>query len=128
MALHINDIVSIERESEGSERVFYRVQKLAAGNKKFVLRVHIASNDIYLKILPDLSLIPNLVCCKTSSAVFFLVVFMFDCKTLTRHGDKWKFLMALHINDIVSIERESEGSERVFYRVQKLAAGNKKFV
>jgi hypothetical protein len=32
----------------------------------------------------DLSLTPNLVCCKTSSAVCFLVVFIFDCKTLTR--------------------------------------------
>jgi CRISPR-associated endonuclease Csn1 len=34
------------------------------------------------------------------------------------HGDEWKFLMALHINDTVSIEKEN--GDRVFYRVQKL--------
>jgi hypothetical protein len=35
-------------------------------------------------IKTDYALTPNLVCCKISSAVFFLVVFIFDCKTLTR--------------------------------------------
>jgi len=36
----------------------------------------------------------------------------------TNHGGEWEFLMALHINDTVSIEKD--GGERVFYRVQKL--------
>jgi CRISPR-associated endonuclease Csn1 len=39
----------------------------------------------------------------------------------TDYGDEWKFLMALHINDTVSIEKEN--GERFFYRVQKLGGG-----
>ena len=39
----------------------------------------------------------------------------------TGHGDEWEFLMALYINDAVSIEKEN--GERVFYRVQKLGGG-----
>ncbi len=35
----------------------------------------------------------------------------------TNHGQDWQFLMALHINDTVSIEKNGE---RIFYRVQKL--------
>lgn len=38
----------------------------------------------------------------------------------TNHGEDWEFVMALHINDTVSIEQED--GERVFYRVQKLEA------
>jgi CRISPR-associated endonuclease Csn1 len=34
------------------------------------------------------------------------------------HGDEWQFVMALHINDLVSIAQEND--ERIFYRVQKL--------
>ncbi|SFV87985.1 hypothetical protein MNB_SUP05-SYMBIONT-5-462 [hydrothermal vent metagenome] len=41
------------------------------------------------------------------------------------HGDEWEFLMALHINDTVSVEQDDE---RVFYRVQKLDVGSKRFV
>jgi len=41
------------------------------------------------------------------------------------HGSEWEFLMALHINDIVSIDgRESQ----LFYRVQKLDSGSNWFV
>jgi CRISPR-associated endonuclease Csn1 len=36
------------------------------------------------------------------------------------HGDKWEFLMALHANDTVSIEKDN--GERIFYRVQKMGA------
>jgi len=36
----------------------------------------------------------------------------------TEHGGVWEFVLALHINDTVSIEKEN--GERVFYRVQKL--------
>lgn len=39
----------------------------------------------------------------------------------TNHSDEWEFLMALHINDCVSIEKEN--GERVFYRVQKIGGG-----
>ena len=39
----------------------------------------------------------------------------------TDYGNEWKFLMALHINDTVSIEKGN--GERVFYRVQKLGGG-----
>ncbi|SMN10691.1 CRISPR-associated protein, Csn1 family [uncultured Candidatus Thioglobus sp.] len=39
----------------------------------------------------------------------------------TNHGEDWKFLMALHINDTVSIENED--GERIFYRVQKIGGG-----
>jgi len=35
----------------------------------------------------------------------------------TAHRGEWEFVMALHINDLVSIDKEGE---RVFYRVQKL--------
>ncbi|MDC9727486.1 MAG: type II CRISPR RNA-guided endonuclease Cas9, partial [Candidatus Thioglobus sp.] len=34
----------------------------------------------------------------------------------TNHGEDWEFIMALHINDTVSIEQDD--GERVFYRVQ----------
>ena len=34
------------------------------------------------------------------------------------HGDDWQFIMALHINDLVSVSVEKD--ERKFYRVQKL--------
>ncbi len=44
----------------------------------------------------------------------------------TSHGDDWDFLMALHINDTVSIEKDD--GDRVFYRVQKLDAGAKRFI
>jgi len=43
----------------------------------------------------------------------------------TNHGDEWEFLMALHINDTVSIEK-NDGD--FFYRVQQLDIQNKKFV
>ncbi len=36
----------------------------------------------------------------------------------TDHGDEWDFLMALHINDTVSVEKKD--GQRVFYRVQKM--------
>lgn len=36
----------------------------------------------------------------------------------TDFGAEWEFVMALHINDIVSVENEN--GERIFYRVQKL--------
>ncbi|WXU00551.1 MAG: CRISPR-associated endonuclease Cas9 [Catillopecten margaritatus gill symbiont] len=39
----------------------------------------------------------------------------------TDHGENWEFIMALHINDTVSIEKEN--GERIFYRVQKLGGG-----
>lgn len=39
----------------------------------------------------------------------------------TDHGEDWEFVMALHINDTVSIEKDD--GERVFYRVQKLGGG-----
>lgn len=35
----------------------------------------------------------------------------------TQHGDEWQFVMALHINDLVSVA--AENGERVFFRVQK---------
>ncbi len=38
------------------------------------------------------------------------------------HGDDWKFIMALHINDLVSIEKND--NEREFYKVQKLKKDN----
>ncbi|MDP1557776.1 MAG: type II CRISPR RNA-guided endonuclease Cas9 [Nitrosomonas sp.] len=37
------------------------------------------------------------------------------------HGDEWQFIMALHINDLVSVA--AENNERKFYRVQKLGGG-----
>lgn len=42
------------------------------------------------------------------------------------HGSEWKFIMALHINDLVSVNR-NEGI-RSFYRVQKLDSGSKRFI
>ncbi|MCK4840433.1 MAG: type II CRISPR RNA-guided endonuclease Cas9 [Methylococcales bacterium] len=42
----------------------------------------------------------------------------------TNHGDESLFIMALHINDLVSVLTES--GERVFYRVQKLDSANKR--
>jgi CRISPR-associated endonuclease Csn1 len=44
----------------------------------------------------------------------------------TDYGQDWEFVMALHINDTVSIE-QGDG-ERVFYRVQKIDTGAKRFV
>jgi CRISPR-associated endonuclease Csn1 len=38
------------------------------------------------------------------------------------HGDEWQFVMALHINDLVSIDVEGE---QVFYRVQALESPSK---
>ncbi|MEO1943006.1 MAG: type II CRISPR RNA-guided endonuclease Cas9, partial [Candidatus Thioglobus sp.] len=38
----------------------------------------------------------------------------------TQHGDDWQFIMALHINDLVSVV--ADNGERGFYRVQKLEA------
>jgi len=35
----------------------------------------------------------------------------------TEHGDEWQFLMALHINDLVSVKLDN--NRREFYRVQK---------
>lgn len=37
------------------------------------------------------------------------------------HGNNWQFVMALHINDLVSVD--GENGERIFYRVQKLGGG-----
>jgi len=42
------------------------------------------------------------------------------------HGDEYLFMMALHINDLVSIA--SEKDERKFYRLQKLDSGSNRFV
>ncbi|RLA19946.1 MAG: hypothetical protein DRQ61_10745 [Gammaproteobacteria bacterium] len=42
------------------------------------------------------------------------------------HGEKWQFVMALHINDLVSVAFVS--GEREFYRIQKLDAGSNRFV
>lgn len=44
----------------------------------------------------------------------------------TKNGDDWRFIMALHINDLVSVLASS--GERIFYRVQKLDAGSKRFI
>ncbi|WP_431067606.1 hypothetical protein [Methylotuvimicrobium sp.] len=41
----------------------------------------------------------------------------------TDHGERYEFMMALHINEIVSIDRESK---RVFYRVQKFEREQKR--
>ena len=40
-----------------------------------------------------------------------------------KHGDEWQFIMALHINDTVSIKKDN--SERIFYRIQQLNFANK---
>ena len=37
------------------------------------------------------------------------------------HGDQWDFIMALHINDLVSVDAGDD--QREFYRVQKLGGG-----
>ncbi len=42
------------------------------------------------------------------------------------HGDNWKFVMALHINDLVSVN--AEGGIRKCYRVQKIGAQKNNFV
>jgi len=42
------------------------------------------------------------------------------------HGDDWQFIMALHINDLVSVG--SKKNERIFYRVQKLDSGSNRFI
>ncbi|GAB4264456.1 MAG: type II CRISPR RNA-guided endonuclease Cas9 [Methylomicrobium sp.] len=39
------------------------------------------------------------------------------------HGERYEFMMALHINDIVSIKK---AGQRVFYRIQILDAANKR--
>jgi len=44
----------------------------------------------------------------------------------TQHGDDWKFVMALYINDLVSIQ--TNHSERQFYRIQKLDSGSNRVV
>ena len=44
----------------------------------------------------------------------------------TEHGDEWQFIMALHVNDTVSIE--TGAGEREFYRVQKLETTCNRFV
>lgn len=49
---------------------------------------------------------------------------MWESIIKTDHGADYEFLMALHINDTVSIEKENE--EREFYRVQKLDKDGKK--
>jgi len=43
-----------------------------------------------------------------------------------QHGDEWEFIMALHINDLVSIK--AGNGKRKFYRIQKLDTQNNKFV
>lgn len=43
----------------------------------------------------------------------------------TDHGADYDFVMALHINDLVSVEK---GAKRVFYRVQKLDSGSNRIV
>jgi CRISPR-associated endonuclease Csn1 len=42
------------------------------------------------------------------------------------HGSEWLFVMALHINDLVSVA--SGSGERKFYRLQKLDSGSNRFV
>jgi CRISPR-associated endonuclease Csn1 len=44
----------------------------------------------------------------------------------TDHGQDWEFIMALHINDTVSIEQENDDKE--YYRVQSLDIQNNKVV
>jgi CRISPR-associated endonuclease Csn1 len=41
----------------------------------------------------------------------------------TYHGADYEFVMALHINDLVSVEKEGK---RLFYRVQVLDSANKR--
>jgi CRISPR-associated endonuclease Csn1 len=43
----------------------------------------------------------------------------------TEHGEDFEFLMALHINDLVSVEKQGK---REYYRVQKLDSGSNRFV
>lgn len=43
------------------------------------------------------------------------------------HGENWQFVMALHINDLVSVTNGAD-NERIFYRVQILDSWNKKFL
>jgi CRISPR-associated endonuclease Csn1 len=43
----------------------------------------------------------------------------------TDHGEDYEFIMALHINDLVSIEK---GGQKVFYRIQKLDSGSNRIV
>jgi CRISPR-associated endonuclease Csn1 len=43
----------------------------------------------------------------------------------TDYGADYEFIMSLHINDLVSIEK---GGQRVFYRVQKLDSGSNRIV
>ena len=42
------------------------------------------------------------------------------------HGEGWNFLMALHINDTVSVKNET--GKAIFYRVQKIDMNNNKFL
>lgn len=44
----------------------------------------------------------------------------------TEHGDDYRFMMVLHINDTVSVE--SEDGKRSYYRVQKLDSGQNRIV
>ena len=41
------------------------------------------------------------------------------------HGEDYEFILALHINDLVSIEKDGQ---RVFYRVQKLESGTNRIM
>jgi CRISPR-associated endonuclease Csn1 len=43
----------------------------------------------------------------------------------TDHGADYEFVMALHINDLVSVKK---AEQRIFYRVQKLDSGSNRFV
>ena len=43
----------------------------------------------------------------------------------TDHGSDYEFIMALHINDLVSVNKNGL---RVFYRVQKLEAGDNRIM
>lgn len=43
----------------------------------------------------------------------------------TDHGADYEFIMALHINDLVSIEKNGQ---RLFYRVQKMEAGDNRIM
>ncbi|CAA9888985.1 CRISPR-associated endonuclease Cas9 [Candidatus Methylobacter favarea] len=41
------------------------------------------------------------------------------------HGEDYEFIMALHINDLISIEKDGQ---RVFYRIQKLDSGGNRIM
>ena len=60
MALHINDLISVNREEQ---RYFYRIQKLDPANKRIHLRLHTAStlNNAHETLLDRESTIPSLI-------------------------------------------------------------------